>query len=339
MSTTNIPKGEQRLFTVQLLNWIEEELDKEAEDFNLIALDNQYHRVPNLCFGEHKYVNLSADTRIERHNTVRFGDERELERATQEGRRDLFFVLRPEPFTKMPAQCSISQAAEEMQATIVAWEASEKCRNLITAIESVAMPPIDNIIAFGLGSISARSSRRSHQREHALAMTIARTLEKKNPSSKIPIYLQDPDYSFVCKLLLLEMGFQVIDGHGARGFTMINERTLVMSHNASIPIREVIADTSRPAVLYCKPEIPQEEHNKDEHNAHLANSMKDMDSVRTKRMMTEYDFVPIPGASLSHYAYYDYNNRVRGQGKDGEPFGNSVLYVRKHAYASQPFQP
>ncbi|KAI1452802.1 hypothetical protein F4805DRAFT_446146 [Annulohypoxylon moriforme] len=167
-------------------------------------------------------------------------------------------------------------------------------------------------------------------------MTVAEVLRKKNPSTPIDIYVQDPDYSPICKEVLTKFGFQVIDCHGALGFTMIDESTVVLNHNAPIPIREIVADIARPAAMYWKPEIPQEEHDAE---PELSGRLRDMDSVRTRRMMTQYNRLVIPGASLSQHPYYDYDSRVRMYDFQTEPFGNSVLYVRKPEFASQPFEP
>ncbi|KAI0888221.1 uncharacterized protein GGS22DRAFT_155359 [Annulohypoxylon maeteangense] len=191
------------------------------------------------------------------------------------------------------------------------------------------MPWIDKIIAFGLGVVAARASRKSHQIEHAIALTIARTLEEKNASTRIGIYLQDPGYTSACKEALSLMGFQVIGGHGAHGFTMINEHTFVMSHNAPIPIREIVADIARPAAMYWKPELADEELDID---PDLRVSLGDIDSVRTRRMMVEYDPIPIPGASIGQHPYYDFASRLGRRGIAGEPFGNSALYVKKPSW-------
>ncbi|KAI1091072.1 hypothetical protein F5B19DRAFT_460210 [Rostrohypoxylon terebratum] len=237
-----------------------------------------------------------------------------------------FLPLSVETIFRSRATITSHAAKEEMLASTLEWQMDPKFENLMNALWDRRINRVTKVIAFGLGSITARTRRREHQKEHALAMSIARSIRSRNPNNPIPIYVQDPDYNDVDKEVLAYFDFQVVEGHGAAGFAMVDPNTFVLAHNANFPVREIIADIVRPAAMYWKPTIPQAQH--DENRAFAVHA-RDVDSVRTRQMMANYNHVPIQGSSLSRYPFYDFYDRCRGPWLRGEVFSNSTLYIRK----------
>ncbi|KAI1446646.1 hypothetical protein F5Y02DRAFT_416934 [Annulohypoxylon stygium] len=329
-----LSRGEHRLFDYNNLHWIEHELDQDGQRFNLVALNKEIFRVNNPLFALQAVTCCFGDTRVpdsqgverERWNIVKFTDERTLEAAFSSTTRDAFLPLSVEVVFKVPPMITEEVAKLEMLISTLAWQVEPRYEFLIQALERSRLHEVDKIVAFGLGSLTGRPSRTTNQREHALAMTVARVIRRMYPGKEVPVWVQDPDYNEVDKVVLNFFGFRVVEGHGALGFTKIDTHTFVLNHNASFPMREIVADLDRPAAVFWKPEIPQDQHDA---NPQLARTMRDVDSVRTRRMMQEYDHEPIPGSSLNFHQYYDYSQRLRGQWRGGEIFGNSALYIRK----------
>ncbi|KAI1104936.1 hypothetical protein F4804DRAFT_351466 [Jackrogersella minutella] len=326
MSGSNSTQKEQPIFTIADLNLMENELAKGEEYITYRLRGGGFLKRKNPCFGQgpSNPGQGSISGSIEHFNGVSFADEQVLEQVTAKGRQALFSPFVVEMWTRSGPQISKADADLEMQTVIKEWEASEQCRNLIKTLESTIVPNITKIISFGPGSIAGvqPATRRRQQKEHALILTVRRVLEERiGFGVSIPIYAQEIRYTDVCKKVLRELGIQPIDCFGLRGFTMIDDETLVMSHNLPIPIRQIVADIARPAAMYWKPEVPEADYSKppDMYDA-------DKDSSRTRKMMLEYDHVRIIGSSLSRFPYKDLGNRLKDS---NEVFFNSTLYIRK----------
>lgn len=136
-----------------------------------------------------------------------------------------------------------------------AWLQSDTRKGLDDLISSTRLPPVDKIIAFGLGSISPirsdrqaavkRSERRSCA-QHGMVMSLARLIERQY-GGEVACYVQDPAYFDTCKNVLSSRGVTVLEPE--EGFVLLDERTLVVSIHPNIPVRQVIADLGRPAVM------------------------------------------------------------------------------------------
>ncbi|KAI1406169.1 hypothetical protein F4819DRAFT_441827 [Hypoxylon fuscum] len=85
--------------------------------------------------------------------------------------------------------------------------------------------------------------------EHIVVDRVAATIQEMTKGKAVQVYFQDPGYTSVCKEILRELEHEVIECFGARGFTMIDENTLVIAHCASFPIREIVADIARPLAM------------------------------------------------------------------------------------------
>ncbi|OAA51875.1 hypothetical protein NOR_00468 [Metarhizium rileyi] len=139
------------------------------------------------------------------------------------------------------------------------WEQSEAWTTLEQQIR-LHLPTlpktIDKVIGFGLGDLTydaiicgdddGRKNRSSEQ--HALMLMLVR-LFKEHTGNSVKCYAQDPMYADTCKGILVEKGVDVV--HGNTGFLLVDENSIVLSFSPNIPVRQVIADLPRPAVMAC----------------------------------------------------------------------------------------
>lgn len=135
-------------------------------------------------------------------------------------------------------------------------EASELFGQIRSALTSAAIPPvIRKIVALacstttGAGDGSSRSMA-----HHALALLLADFLGSECASGShsigdggIQCYAQDPVYTLVDEQVLREAGFAVIDD--PRAFLEVDEASVVIAISADIPVRQIIADIARPAIM------------------------------------------------------------------------------------------
>ena len=88
--------------------------------------------------------------------------------------------------------------------------------------------------------------------QHALILTIRTVLlevDSRHGSDLVPLtcYSQDPRYTPNDKIVLKDHFITVIDD--PRGFLEVDESTTVISIAPNIPLKEVIADIARPAMM------------------------------------------------------------------------------------------
>ncbi|KAI1411843.1 hypothetical protein F5Y13DRAFT_51692 [Hypoxylon sp. FL1857] len=301
MSTPTTPQNQQPIFTVENLNRIEEELEKDGEFIEIKRLDGELHRMRNPCRGT-AGVDVPRGERLI-CNYIGFGRERERDCFKAAGWEEgLYVPMRVHPFTKWGPMYSEEDTEGRMQSAIIDWERSEQCRHLIRTLQSVRLPEIDKIIAFGGGSITTNIS--DYLQEHAMFLTVARVVRQRARDKSIPLYVQEPAYTSVDKVVLSGLGFKIIDCFGTRGLTMIDDKTLVMCNFAAFAIRQVVADLGvRPAAMYWRPEVSQLEFNSLSHERQEA--YHDVDTDKTRVMMTGYQRVDVPGSSMSRMSFYD----------------------------------
>ncbi|KUI60933.1 hypothetical protein VP1G_08095 [Cytospora mali] len=138
---------------------------------------------------------------------------------------------------------------EVFHAGIKTWEASEGCKSLRSALETASIPgPITKIIAFANSTISKYDGPGRHRSiiQHALMLTLKKSLEARG-SVGIECFAQDPIYTEVDKSVLQEVGITVLDD--PRGFLEVDDQSIVLSFGANIPVRQIVSDLARPAIL------------------------------------------------------------------------------------------
>jgi hypothetical protein len=155
------------------------------------------------------------------------------------------------------------------------WTESAGCRDLTTILaKSISIPSANKIVCFGLGGLSDPSAgpeglvklargdglpRRAAMTQHAAAITMAAVLGKRFGTDPLPIIVQDPDYTLADKKLLAEVGIEVVDGCGSLAFTHVDDKSVVLSIHPNIPVKQVVADIARPAVMIWNRVQPVEE--------------------------------------------------------------------------------
>jgi hypothetical protein len=134
------------------------------------------------------------------------------------------------------------------------WGTSITARRLRTIFlgrAEVKLPKrIDKVIGFALGTLTMRyrtgPSRSAVQ--HALLLSIRNWLIARSP---VECYAQDPMYQDADREILGTAGVQVVDD--PEGFLKVDETSVVVTFAPGFPLREIVADIARPAVIIWAP--------------------------------------------------------------------------------------
>ncbi|RYP78713.1 hypothetical protein DL771_000380 [Monosporascus sp. 5C6A] len=292
MDITPYLRDDQPIFTRGDLERIEEQLAQDNESIQLRALLNgESFSQPNPNRGLGTADPLPGEKRMQLF--IRFNDERKLRNAIASGQQKRFSCVEAWRGTLWGPRKSEADTRQEMRRIVDEWEASEECLHLVNALKSSTLSPrIDKVIGFGMGVIASNSAglAKTHMKEHAVALTIAKAIEGMGGGG-VAVISQEPQYTSVCKKVLEEeFGIQVIEGFGARGFTLVDERTFVLAHNSSVCVRELIADLARPAgMCWRRSATPAQIRNMDDLRWDVR---ADIDTTRTENMMRGYSRIP-----------------------------------------------
>jgi hypothetical protein len=113
---------------------------------------------------------------------------------------------------------------------------------------------ITKVICFGNGDFhpDACHDESRAMAQHAAALTVVKILRERS-GRDVPLLAQDPAYTESVKEVLQKRGFSIYGGPGraSHGFIDVDDDTFVMSISPSAPVRSVIADFARPAILMC----------------------------------------------------------------------------------------
>lgn len=142
---------------------------------------------------------------------------------------------------------------EAFAAGVVTWEASEACKQLRASLETAAIPsPITKIVAFACSTIASRIVQSITIVQHCLILTLRDIFSKLevHGDSQVPeikLFAQDPMYTDVDNAVLKENGISVLED--PKAFLEVDDSSVVLSFSPNIPVRQIIADLARPAVL------------------------------------------------------------------------------------------
>ncbi|KAJ5640845.1 hypothetical protein N7528_000470 [Penicillium herquei] len=194
-------------------------------------------------------------------------------------------------------------ATHDFQEKLQAWEKSETCENFKSTLRSVASGhEIDNIIGFACGSIALEGNE-SCAVQTAVLFTLRDWLKELDQDRHIPCYLQDPMNTDVDREVMADWDVEILDD--PRGWLKVDERSVVLSVAPNVPVREIIADIARPAILIWH-NVPD----KDEYST-------DPSTFRVREMMADYDV-------------YQFEPTVDGLN------GGVMIYIRKSAIPPTP---
>lgn len=121
-------------------------------------------------------------------------------------------------------------------------------RSLRSAILYTNIFPVSQIFAFGCGSMSGEDSdrRRRSATQHAFMYNLRNCLQDKLGTS-IECVVQDPAYTEVDKKVLEFLRVTVVED--PQGFLGVTDASVVLSFCPNVPVRQIITDIARPAIL------------------------------------------------------------------------------------------
>ncbi|OKP11082.1 hypothetical protein PENSUB_3491 [Penicillium subrubescens] len=125
------------------------------------------------------------------------------------------------------------------------WQESEMCERVTQILNSSAAGlNIRKVVAVALGGISKDVGHRSAF-QHALVVTLREWFDDQQQS--VCCYAQDPEYKAVDKAVLQAHGVIAIDD--PRAWLEVDERSILFSCAPNVPVKEIVADITRPAVI------------------------------------------------------------------------------------------
>ncbi|KAK4183493.1 hypothetical protein QBC35DRAFT_542961 [Podospora australis] len=173
------------------------------------------------------------------------------------------------------------------------------------------MPTIKKIEAFGCGSFVWDTDENTPCiRQHALALCLRDHFEEKQ-GHKVQLFAQDPDYRRIDRQILKGKiaGFKILEDPW--GFIEVDEETLVISIAPTAPIRQIVADIARPAMMIWCPVFKPDDPDTAQINPQVPESKCDPSTPRLRELLK--------------------GHREHRLTKDPDDFLYAALYIRKPA--------
>lgn len=146
---------------------------------------------------------------------------------------------------------SLEATEKALYAGVKAWEASEECKRLTTALMASKTPDkITKVIAFACANFSSGHEYDEYSiTQHALILTIKSILQRKKLAGdeEIMCYAQDPVYTDVERAILEGVGIHVLEDPHA--LLEVDQSSIVISISPGIPVRQIVTDIARPAIM------------------------------------------------------------------------------------------
>ncbi|KAI0857342.1 hypothetical protein F4860DRAFT_517925 [Xylaria cubensis] len=148
-------------------------------------------------------------------------------------------------------QYGIDELDREFRIASKAWAKHEARHKLAAALLGLELPPtINKVICFGLGNHLTKEFE--YWTQHPAAVTIKNVLKIKF-GWKVRLLTHFPEYTSDTKAVLEKHGFEVIGRNGIDGFLEVDENSLVFCKPSDIPVRQILAELARPAVIVTRP--------------------------------------------------------------------------------------
>lgn len=224
----------------------------------------------------------------------------EKAQAIRDGKQGEFACVTPGtmPLVAQPVR-SAEETNDRWQQLDALWEQGHPERPYLRDLvrrRPQAVARVDKIFGFGLGPVCAGPTRSPqpgvaflpdlHLWEHLTLLSLADDISRlKNNGRRVTVYAADPGYTPNCKRVLAAVGVQIIEGFGARGFTMVDDTSLVVTKYPSFPVREILADLCRPVAF-----VGNRQRTRTEvaaMGAYARAQTGDPDSERTRRMFDD----------------------------------------------------
>ncbi|RMJ27170.1 hypothetical protein PHISP_01939 [Aspergillus sp. HF37] len=192
---------------------------------------------------------------------------------------------------------------EHFMRSIESWEGGAMCRELRSILSTHASAhEIRKVVGLACGPMSFGDQLNITSRsafQHALLLTLRNWLSGRERGEDIACFAQEPTYTSVDKSVLEESGIQVVDD--PRALLELDDSSIVFACAADLPLKEIVADLARPAVL-----IWNRENEDDGEDVIWSNP----DTPRVRAMMHD------------QYDQYEFCS-------DRDRFSDIVIYVRK----------
>ncbi|KAK3312661.1 hypothetical protein B0H66DRAFT_378604 [Apodospora peruviana] len=196
------------------------------------------------------------------------------------------------------------EVAASFQAIRQRWLATEHCAQLTSTLNQHAReipPDIKKVVAFACSSMAISdppSLRQTSASQHALVLYMRDFLSSRQDKAhdEIKCYAQDPIYEDVDKSVLGEVGIKVLSD--PRGFLEVDEMSVVVSIAPNVPVRHIVMDITRPAIMIWDRVKPYGRLTTDPVSSRV------MDIIRREYLELEFPY-------------------------DREDFGHLCIYVRK----------
>lgn len=145
------------------------------------------------------------------------------------------------------------QAAAKFHRDSREWFDDRYHVDLREILRGPAIPRIRNIVGFGLGGFFSQQHEADNKRsmmQHQLVFSLRDILQSRQETTGIRVLVQDPGYGNLEKRVLerLPMLMRAVD-HPFQGFLEVDEQTAVVSIAPQIPVKQIITDISRPALI------------------------------------------------------------------------------------------
>jgi hypothetical protein len=134
------------------------------------------------------------------------------------------------------------------------WEASPECRQFRDILDA-ALPPrvtVSSIVAFACSTMTIGTGQAFTIAQHAMVLTVLDVLQTRGKmetsrQQQIRCFAQDPYYNDTDEEILGQAGITVLED--PRGFLHVDDQSVVLSFAPNAPIRQIVADIARPAIL------------------------------------------------------------------------------------------
>ncbi|EFQ25401.1 hypothetical protein CGRA01v4_02632 [Colletotrichum graminicola] len=226
---------------------------------------------------------------------------------------DVKLTILPSQMTPDQIALAVGKIGAAFEKHEKTWKKSPQCRKLKDTLSLVLTSDVINkIICFGLGDLTPDSDNNEHYLcsqhhseprshiQHAVALTLAQILGDRT-GREIRCYSQDPAYTQASIEFLKSRNIVVLND--PQGFLDTDEHTLVFSVAPTVPVKQIVTDLARPAVIIwdneTSPEMDQMdwEHMRfpDGNETWISPWISDPDSTRTRKMeQEEYTSYPFP---------------------------------------------
>jgi hypothetical protein len=143
----------------------------------------------------------------------------------------------------------LEKVAETFQKHAQDWRETEVAKKLVQILTThAATHQITKIAGLALGPISHHYEKSPRcYIQHALLLTLRKWLADQEKTEDVVCYAQDPCYRSVDRDVLKEHGVEVIDD--PRAWLEIDDESIVFSVSPNVPVKEIVADIARPAIV------------------------------------------------------------------------------------------